>query len=133
MKRTKQQLEGLVISILWGVTFIGGTNYLNANPDSDLRGAIAAISCVMLVLFGFGVFRTLRAADEMEQKVQEKAMSIPFGCSVIGTIFYAILDQIGRISLPDPNLFFVGIGMVLVYTGANVVIRRRMGLSMTTC
>jgi hypothetical protein len=119
------------------VVYIGtvafSSHYLDRNPETPFRIHIAIWHCLAFSLFGAVTLRSMLEADEMEHKIQFTGMAITWAVTIIATVCYSLLEMVGKIGLPEVNLFFIGTGMIGLWGIVVPIVRWRMGLPLFGC
>lgn len=111
-------------SLAWAVSFVAATFVLAGGVS--LPGAAALAVAIVPTLVGAAALaaytRYLRAADELQQRVQLEALAMGFGVGVLFSMGYRLFERLGA---PDLDINDPLIVMLVVWAGWQVVAARR--------
>ena len=80
---------------VYAVFLVGSILFINANPTSSLRVAVALIPMIPALFVPFVVLRQLRRMDELQRRVQLEALGFAFATTAVLTFGYGFVENVG--------------------------------------
>ena len=104
--------------LAYAIVLGASLSFLKAHPESSWRIAITLAPVFPIAFLMIAVIRGVRRMDEMHKQIQLEGLVFAFCATVLLSISYGFLENIG---FPSVNGMFVGCGMVGLW-GIGVVI-----------
>ena len=110
MVNCRRYIFKLTGSLLAYAIVLGASlSFLKAHPESSWRIPITLAPVIPVVFMIIAVIRGVHQMDEMHKQIQLEALDFAFCATVLLSISYGFLENIG---FPSVNWMFVGCGMV---------------------
>jgi hypothetical protein len=123
---SKRSNRTLIVFTLWLVSFFGARVALEATGISPVVRIAAALAplpffAAFLVLF----IRELRAADELERRIQGEALAIAYPLVLVLLMTLALMERAVGLKFQDWSYMHVWIYVPIFYLVGLAVARRR--------
>ncbi len=123
---SRRSSRTLIVFTLWLVSFFGARVALEATGISPAVRIVAALAplpffAAFLVLF----IRDLRAADELERRIQGEALAIAYPLVLVLLMTLALMERAVGLEFQDWSYMHVWIYVPLFYLAGLVIARRR--------
>lgn len=96
-------------------------NWLDHNPESNLRFAVALLPMLPGIFIAIGVLNAIKKLDEMERKAIVESSAVSFMLTMILVMSLGLLNIA---DLPPVNGVYIGLFMVVVWLIAKLWIHR---------
>jgi hypothetical protein len=125
MKTTHSYLKPFTISITFFPVTLAIVWVLGAWMDSNqvLRYLVFLLPVIPLILAAYYFSNAINALDELQQKIQIKAMSFSLGGLVLMGVMVGLLKLAG---VPNPNWAWVTVLALLLWGIGQVVFSKRL-------
>ena len=97
---------------LFIASFLGSQWLLNQKIDQSYQVLIAIIPALPAAWLAYSIASAIVQLDELQRRIQLEAIGIGFGGSVVITLTYALLVQVG---VPQVSWMFIPLLMVLLW------------------
>ena len=123
---SRRSTRTLIVFTLWLVAFFGARAALEATSLSPVLRVSAALAplpflAAFLILF----IRELRAADELERRIQGEALAIAYPLVLVLLMTLALMERAVGLKFEDWSYMHVWIYVPLFYLAGLVIARRR--------
>jgi hypothetical protein len=99
-------------AVLFLILLLGSRWLLNQEFSQPYQILIALVPAIPAVLLAISIASAIAELDELQRRIQLEAIGFAFGGSVIITLTYALLVQVG---VPQLSWMFVPLLMVLLW------------------
>lgn len=123
---TRRSRRTLVVFTLWLVAFFvarGALEITSISPVARMAAALAPLPffAAFLVLF----IRELRAADELERRIQGEALAIAYPLVLVLLMTLALMERAVGLQFEDWSYMHVWIYVPIFYLAGLAIARRR--------
>jgi len=103
----------IVLSAVLFFVFLFGSQWLlNQNIGGSYKILVALAPSIPAAIIGLSIASAIAQLDELQRRIQLEAIGIAFGGSVIITLCYALLIQVG---VPQVSWMFIPLLMLLLW------------------
>lgn len=102
----------IISAVLFFIIFLGSQWMLNQEFTQPYQYLIAVAPAVPAAWLAYSIASAISQLDELQRRIQLEAIGIGFGGSVLISITYALLAQVG---VPQISWMFVPLLMVLLW------------------
>jgi hypothetical protein len=96
----------------------------NVQMGADLRVVVALIPVAPSAWLVWQMGRAILGLDELQRKIQLEGLALAFAATTLFTVIYGML-QVAKVGVPDLQLFYVYVVMILFYALGTYLAGRR--------
>lgn len=123
-KSRAKLVRPLLIPLILYIGFLAvSMNWLEANPDSSWRYAVALTPMLPGIWIAIGILRAIQKLDELERLVLLEGVAVSFMGTLILVLSLGFLELTG---VPPISGVYLGLFMVTLWLVAKLVIHRRL-------
>jgi hypothetical protein len=123
-KARAKLVRPLLVPLILYIGFLAvSMNWLDANPDSSWRYAVALTPMLPGIWIAIGTLRAIQKLDELERLVLLEGVAVSFMGTLILVLSLGFLQLAG---FPPISGVYIGFFMVTLWLVAKLVIHRRL-------
>jgi drug/metabolite transporter (DMT)-like permease len=125
---SKSGKAAIIWGVLWMVSYFGARAALETMSDTQgdwSRVAVALIPIVPFVAFLLSFIRTMRAADELERRIQLEALAIAYPLAIVLIMLLALVQLAVPLNPNDWSYRHVWPFLPIFWLAGQAIARRR--------
>ena len=108
--------------LAYAIVLSASLSFLKAHPHSSWRILVTLAPVIPIAFCMITVIRGVRRMDEMQKQIQLEALVFAFCTTVLLSISYGFLENVG---FPRVNWMWVGVGMIGLWGIGGAIARMR--------